>query len=303
MAEGLMQNLKVDLPRKIDLPGAGTVNLRQVDQAAAEVVNQGTDLVVDVALALALVVIGWVASRWLARMALRAFTRAHMDETFSLFIASVVRYTFFLASVVGAFSLLGLSSTSIVALFGAIGLAVAFALRNTLSHVAAGVMLVVNQPFKVGDYIEVGTREGTVKRITLFNTELNTLQNQRVFLPNTQIWENVMLNHTYNAQRAVDLSIRVAYEAPGEKVKETLMRVIDGNELILKSPAPLVGVDALGDSGVDYLIRVWVRTSDFVAVRYGFLEQIKQALTTDGIELPLPQQVVYLRREKGSDHV
>lgn len=300
MPQGILDSLNdlkvnLQLPDKIQLPGATTsVDLRHVDKTIDKTIDTATDTLMHTGIALVVVFGGWALSRWLAGFSQRALVRAHIELTVAAFLGSMVRYVFFLMCMIGAFRILGVSLTSMVAVFGAIGLAVAFALRNTLSHVAAGLMLIVNRPFRVGDFIEIDKMMGTVKRITLFNTEINTIQNQRMFIPNSKIWESVLLNHTYNEVRVMELRVGFSYDDSPEHCKKLLRKVFSEHELILGKPEPYVEIAELADSQITYMFRIAVRTRDYGAVRSVILDHIWQAARKAGLTMPYPQRVVQM---------
>lgn len=273
--------------------------LKTVSQHADRVLSRTTDVAVASALALSVLVVGWFLSTLLATYTQRLLVRAHLEETFAAFIGSMVRYIFFLMVVVLALRMLGIGSTTFIAVFGAAGVAVAFALRGTVSHLAAGIMLVVNRPFKVGDYIELdkSSEAGTVKRITLFNTEINTLSNVRVFLPNSKIWETVLYNHTYNNVRMFEDKITIGFEHSGRKVMSQMQKVFALDENILKTPEPFTGIDSLGENGVVYVFRVWVKSAQYSTVRYNLLEDLRQALAKNGMKIATPARTIYVHTE------
>lgn len=296
MAEGLLQDLKVtmQLPDKIQLPvGGGTsLDLRHVDRTAERLVEQATDMGLSVIVALLVVVVGWMISSRLATFTQRALIRTRVEETVAAFMGSMARYSLFLCCMIIAFKLLGVSLTSMVALFGAIGLAVAFALRGTLGHVAAGLMLIVNRPFKVGDFIELDKMMGTVKRITLFNTEINTLQNLRMFIPNSKIWENILQNHTYNEVRAIEMKIAFDARHDPAKCKAVLMKLFAAEPLVLSKPEPYIETSAWEGGAVVYLFRIWVKTREYGLTRGPLLDKIWAAAKKEGITPAYSQHIV-----------
>lgn len=279
IVSSLVPHLNLPDLGRITLPNGERVDLRFLDNTAERAITGTTELVVTVALALILLTLGWLLSNKVASLTQRALVRAKFEETFAAFIGSMARYTLFFACVLGAFNLMGISLVSTMAVFGAVGLAIAFALRNTLSHVAAGIMLVVNRPFKVGDYITMDGDEGTVKRITLFNTEVNTLTNQRVFMPNSKIWENVLVNHTYNEVRMIEFLLPMAIGTPLEAVRQALTPVLQAHSKTLKKPEPLIGFDTYDFNGsMTLVVRIWVKLKDYTEMRYGLLDTLTQAL-------------------------
>ncbi len=282
---------QVNLPDlgRITLPNGERVDLRFLDNTAEHAITGTTELVVTAGLALLILTVGWLLSNKLATLTQRTLIRAKLEETFAAFIGSMARYTLFFACVLGAFQLMGVSLVSIMAVFGAIGLAIAFALRNTLSHVAAGIMLVVNRPFKVGDFITMDSHEGTVKRITLFNTEVNTLSNQRVFMPNSKIWENVLINHTYNDVRLLEYRFLLPIETPLEAVRKALMPALQAHPQTLKRPEPLIGYEPPNQGCMVLLLRVAVRMKDYGDINYTLPDVLVQSLIAAKLTPVAPQ--------------
>jgi small conductance mechanosensitive channel len=280
----------VNLPDlgRFTLPDGTRLDLRFLDNTAERAITGTSELVVMVLLALLLLSVGWLVSNKVATLTQRGLIRAKFEETFAAFIGSVARYVLFFTCVLAAFNIMGISLVSTMAVFGAIGLAIAFALRNTLAHVAAGIMLIVNRPFKVGDYIEMDEHEGTVKRITLFNTEVNTLTNQRVYMPNSKIWENVLLNHTYNEVRMIEFQLPLVIGTPLEAVRKTLTPVLQAHSKTLKKPEPLIGYDKFDHGTVQLIVRVWVKMKDYTEVRYGLLDTLFASLQAAKIAVVAP---------------
>ena len=299
--DGPIANVAVKIPEIPGIEGLpASVSMRDVSSASSKLFDVLGERALDVAIAGVLIGAGWVISRWLGTTTHRALMRARLEETVVTFLASVTRYAFFITMVVLALSVLGIGLASAVAVFGAIGLAVAFALRGTLSHVAAGVMLIVNRPFKVGDWIEMDGLQGVVKRITLFNTEINTLTNQRVFIPNTKIWENTFLNHTYNETRMVETLVGVGMHEDGKRVREVLLAAALSHPQVLKNPEPLVGPLEMGGYAMTYTVRVWLLTKDFLSVRYSIAETLRAAVLNAGIDVPFPTQVQIIVPQHGA---
>jgi small conductance mechanosensitive channel len=283
--QGIVPDVKLSIPDlgKLELPTGATVDLRGVDKAAEKALNTSAALTVDLVIALLFVAVGWLISRWVATQTQRALMRAKVEETAAAFLGSAARYSLLLGFMVIALQILGVSRTTTVALVGASGLAIAFALRNTVSHLASGIMLIVTRPFKVGDWIEIGAIQGTVKRITMFNTEINTLSHQRVYIPNTAIWENNLINHTYNETRIVELRIVLPFHDAPDTCKTIMRDALMKNTKVLRRPAPFVGTEKMTDHGIGYEIRVAVRTMDYDLVRYALLDTLLDALAAEGI--------------------
>lgn len=293
-ADGVAGAVKVGLAKIQDLPVLTSntqQSLKQVDKVADAVVGHGSGWVVDASVALAMVVVGWWVASKAATLIQRALVRARIEETFAGFLASMGRYIIFFTTVLTALSVLGVSGTNMLAVFGAVGLAVAFALRGTLTHVAAGMMVVSSRPFRVGDTIQIGKDGviGTVKRITLFNTEINTYDGMRIFVPNSLIWDGLLINYTFNPKRMIDVRVPVAFDHDPLHVLHVLQQVVPQLPHVLADPAPLVGMDEIRDFGVVFLVRVGVYKSDYGDVRWSILGHIMTALQEQGIGLAYPR--------------
>ncbi len=280
----------VNLPDlgRITLPDGSRLDLRFLDNTAERAIANTSEVVVMVVLALLVITLGWLVSNKLAGFTQRGLIRAKFEETFAAFIGSVARYVLFFTCVLAAFNIMGISLVSTMAVFGAIGLAVAFALRNTLSHVAAGIMLIVNRPFKVGDYIEIDDHEGTVKRITLFNTEVNTLSNQRVFMPNSKIWETVLINHTYNDVRMVEFSLPLPFGTSLAAVRQAIVPMLQAHPKTFAKPEPLIGFDKIEHGTILLTVRVWIKMKEYSELRYSLLENLIVALQANKISVVAP---------------
>lgn len=249
--------------------------------------------VMDGALAIVGAAAVLIAGLWFAGFVARAIKRiakrsTHFDDTLGAFFASLARWTIWAFTGIAVLSFFGINTTSIVAVLGAATLAIGLALQGTLSNVAAGVMLIVFRPYKLGDFVEVAGKRGIVRDIRLFTTELDTLDNVRVFLPNGQCWGAAILNFSTNALRRVDLEFVVAFDADIAVAKTAIAKVIAAQDLALKEPAPFIRVDKLSDSGVVLAVRAWANTPDMVTLRHNLLEAIPDALAKAGAPLTYP---------------
>jgi small conductance mechanosensitive channel len=249
------------IPSTIDLPGDKVLNVDALNRAAAHAVSNTTELAIDTALALGMIAASWIFTRWLSVWLHKGLLRAHVEETFAAFISSIMMYFLFLLAFLSSLRLMGVSDTSLVTVLGASALAVGFALRGTLTHVASGIMLITSRPFRIGDWIQLDVLEGRVRRITLFNTEISTMDN-------TKLWEGNLLNHTYSRERMIELVMRGDYATAPEEMKQLFMETIKADERVLVRPEPFFGIKSMPPEGVDYLLRVWVRTGDYATMRY-----------------------------------
>ena len=249
----------------------------------------------DVLGAIAILIVGLFVAKWARRATLRALGNVNrLDQTLRRFFASLVKYVVIIFTILAVLNQFGVQTASLIALIGAAGLAIGLALQGTLSNVAAGVMLLIFRPFKVGDFIEAGGQSGTVHELSLFLTELNTGDNARITVPNSQIWGNAIKNVSFNATRRVDLLIGIAYEDDIGKAVATIQSVIDEEPRIRKEPASLIAVSELADSSVNLVIRVWCETADYWSVRFGLIRSIKERLDAENISIPYPQRQIHM---------
>ena len=193
----------------------------------------------------------------------------------------------------------GIETTSLVAVLGAAGLAVGLALQGTLSSVAAGVMLLIFRPFKVGDYVEVAGKAGTVDALTLFVTELNTPDNVHIIIPNAEVWGTAVVNYSYNSTRRVDLIMGIDYGDDIDKAMTAINAEIAKDNRIHQSPEPFVAVTELADSSVNLVIRVWCDAGNYWGVKFDLTKAFKQRFDADGISIPFPQTVIHQAANEG----
>lgn len=251
----------------------------------------------QVAFAVLILIAGWMISRWLGAFAAsRIATVTKGDLTIPAIFGKIVRIAGLVLTIIVVLGQFGVQTTSLVALIGAAGLTIGLALQGTLSNVAAGVMLLIFRPFKVGDVIDTDGVVGKVLDIGLFITELNTPDNIRVILPNSRIWGNQIKNIVANPTRRLDLVFSISYGDDMEKAKGIVREVLAGEKRILADPAPMIVVGQFGDSSVDLFIRPWVNTAEYWDVRFALLQGIKQAFDEKGITIPFPQRDVHLHQ-------
>jgi small conductance mechanosensitive channel len=198
--------------------------------------------------------------------------------------------------IVAAIGTLGVQTTSFVAVLGAAGLAVGFALQGSLSNFAAGVMLIVFRPFKAGDYVEAGGTAGSVQEVSIFTTVMKTPDNKKVIIPNSQITGGSITNYSAMETRRVDMVFGIGYGDNIKQAKDTLEQILAADERILKDPAPTIAVSELADSSVNFVVRPWVKTADYWAVYFDLTEKVKLTFDEKGISIPFPQQDVHMHQ-------
>jgi small conductance mechanosensitive channel len=206
-----------------------------------------------------------------------------------------------LVVITAAASQVGINTASFLTILGTAGLAIGLALKDSLSNFAAGVMLVLFRPFRVGDYVTVGGVSGTAKEISIFNTLLTTPDNQQIIVPNGKVMGDVIINVTKHPNRRIDLVVGIGYEDDIKKAKEIMEKVVKEHENVLADPAPQVAVCELGDSSVNFVVRPWTETANYWPTRFALIENIKIALDGAGISIPFPQRDVHLYQEKAAD--
>ena len=256
--------------------------------------ENGVTLFLSILKAAAIFFIGrWIANL-IASLLLKAMEKAKIDHTLARFVRNLI-YTGLLAFVIiSALTALGVPTTSAVAILGAAGLAVGLALGGTLSNFAAGVLMIIFKPIRVGDFVEIGGATGTVKEVDIFNTIIAGPDNVRIIVPNSQVTGANIKNYTVNGTRRVDLVIGVSYEDDIKKAKEVMLEVLKADPLVLDNPAPFVGVSELADSSVNYVVRPWVKPADYWDVYFGTTEKVKYALEANGLTIPFPQRDVHM---------
>jgi len=221
----------------------------------------------------------------------------HLDDTLFRFLGSVARYVILAFVGIAVLNRFGVQTASIVALLGAAGLAVGLALQGAMSNLAAGVMLLIFRPYKVGDFIDAAGRFGNVLEVDMFTTILKTFDNQQIIIPNSQIWGEQIINHSHFDVRGVDMHFGVAYGENTDEVRKIIDGVLAAHPHILKDPAPFVEVETLNDSSVDFLVRPFCQGEHYFSILYSVPEEVKKALDTAGIEIPFPHRKVIMVNE------
>jgi small conductance mechanosensitive channel len=242
-----------------------------------------------------ILIIGWIVAGWARRSVDRGLSKIEkMDVTLRHFLASLVRYVILVFVVLAVLAQFGVQTASLIAIFGAAGLAVGLALQGTLSNVAAGVMLLLFRPFKVGQYVQAGGHGGTVKAIDLFMTELATPDNVQILIPNGQIWGSSVTNYSFHETRRVDFLVGIDYGDDIDKAFDVLKGVIAKDNRCLADPAPQIVVGELADSSVNIIVRVWSAGSDYWGVKFDLTKAFKESLEAAGITIPFPQRTVHM---------
>jgi small conductance mechanosensitive channel len=254
-----------------------------------------TDLSVNVISALILIIVGWSVASWAQRGVRRGLSRfKDLDRTLISVVAGVTRYFILITLLVMVLGRFGVQTASILAALGAAGLAIGLALQGTLANIAAGVMLLVLRPFRIGDYVNANGNEGTVEEVGLFSTEFTTYDGLYVSVPNSGIWGGRILNYSRNPNRRHDIVVGISYRDDIDRAQEILLGVIRNDSRVLSEPAePQVLVRELADSSVNLGMRFWTTGDDFWPVSFELRKAAKKALDDAGITIPFPQRDVH----------
>jgi len=251
--------------------------------------------------AILIFIIGKWLARYLSKLLGKILKKNNMDETLTSFLGNITYYSLLLMVLIAAAGQLGINTTSFLTIVGAAGLAVGLALKDSLSNFASGVMIIMFRPFKVGDVVTAGGQTGKVESIAIFNTVLNTPDNQMVIVPNSSITADVITNINAKSTRRIDLVVGIGYDDNIGEAKSTLEDLIKTDSRILSDPAPTIAVSELADSSVNFVVRPWVKTADYWTVRFDLTEKIKLMFDEKSISFPYPQQDVHMYTETASD--
>ncbi len=248
--------------------------------------------------ALATLVLGiWIA-KWLAKTSGKLLDKRSVDPTLTKFVTSLLKITLITFVIISAISQVGMETTSFIAIIGAAGLAIGFALQGSLSNFASGVMLIIFKPIKLGDYIEGGGASGTVETIGIFVTTLVTPDNKVIIIPNSSLTGSNIVNYSAKDTRRVDMVFGIGYGDDIDKAKNVIKSVIDNDSRILEDPAPKIVVSELADSSVNFNVRPWVNRGDYWGVYFDVTEQIKKKFDEQNISIPFPQRDIHMYQEK-----
>jgi small conductance mechanosensitive channel len=244
--------------------------------------------------AIVTLIIGIWISKLLAKSLGKVLKKREVDETLVKFSISLVKIALITFVIISAASQVGIQTASFVAVIGAAGLAIGFALQGSLSNLAAGVMLIIFKPVKVGDFIEGGGAAGSVESVGIFVTTLITPDNKVVYIPNSTLTGGNITNYSAKDTRRVDMVFGIGYSDDIDKAKNVIETVLNNDSRILKEPAPQVVVSELGDSSVNFNVRPWVNKADYWGVYFDTTEQIKKKFDEQNISIPFPQRDVHL---------
>ncbi|MEZ5560293.1 MAG: mechanosensitive ion channel [Pseudomonadales bacterium] len=264
-----------------------------MDKAVELAMTYGPKLI----LAIVVLIVGlWIINRFVAVIR-KGMEASKTEPTLSRFLCNLASMGLKALLLISVASMIGIETTSFIAVLGAAGLAIGLALQGSLANFAGGVLVLIFRPFKVGDFIDAGGVSGTVFEIQIFNTIIKTPDNKRIIVPNGTISNGVITNFSAESTRRVDFVFGIGYGDDIAKAKAIITRLVEADERTLKDPAPLVVVSNLGESSVDITTRVWVNAADYWGLFFDLTEKVKVTFDAEGISIPFPQRDVHLYQQ------
>jgi small conductance mechanosensitive channel len=256
------------------------------------------DLAVEYGPKLLLAIVVLIVGLWIIRLVLkganRTMEKSNIEISLRKFLSSLFGIILKALLLISVASMIGIATTSFVAILGAAGLAVGLALQGGLANFAGGVLILIFKPFKVGDFIDAQGYMGTVHEISIFTTILKTPDNKTVIIPNGSLSNGSMVNFSTEPRRRVDMTFGIGYSDSIEKAKKVLAKLVDSDERILKEPGPQIVVSELGDSSVNFTVRVWCEAADYWGIYFDTQEKVKLTFDAEDISIPFPQRDVHM---------
>ncbi len=244
--------------------------------------------------AVLILVIGLALVKFLVKLITKSKAFSKLDPGVASFLKSFLSISSKILIFVTVAAVIGIPMTSFITILGSVAVAIGLSLQGSLSNIAGGLLILLNKPFVVGDFISVSGYDGSVSDIGLFYTRLTTADNRKVVLPNSLVSSNALINVTEQKTRRVDLDITVDYGSDVEKVKNILLDIANNHSLVLKDPAPVARLCAHGDSALVFVFRTWCNRDDYWTVRFDLLEAVKSEFDKEGVSIPFPQLDVHL---------
>lgn len=265
--------------------------------------DQAVEMVMEYLPQLVLAIVTLFIGLWLINRLLAAVDRSvgkRFDPTLSKFVKSIASVGLKILLLVSVAGMVGIETTSFIAVLGAAGLAVGLALQGNLSNFASGVLILIFKPFRVGDWITTGSYTAAVKEIQIFTTILATGDNRKIVIPNSQLTTQPLINISSESTRRVDLNFGIGYDDDIDKARDVIKKIIEDDERIHKDPEPLIVVSELADSSVNFTVRVWCDAGDYWGIFYALTETVKKRFDAEGISIPYPQSDVHLFKENAA---
>ncbi|MCC5877666.1 MAG: mechanosensitive ion channel family protein [Candidatus Sumerlaeia bacterium] len=271
---------------------------RSMEMITQWIVENGATFVVKLLVSLLILLVARIAINTVLRFLRRGLSKSkRLNDLLQSFLVNVSHKGLWIVAWLLILDNLGVSVGPLIAGLGVAGFVLGFAFQDTLSNFAAGLLILANNPFKVGDYVEVGGQGGTIKELNMMATTLTTPDNKRILIPNKSVWGSAIVNYSTMDTRRVEIKVGISYGSDINLAKQTIANVLSADERILSEPAPVIEVVGLGDSSVDFVVRPWVKTPDFWGVYFKNQQAIKEALDAAGVEIPFPQRVVHMVKD------
>lgn len=259
------------------------------------------DLGISVGSKILLAIVVFLVGRWIVRrlnkLLAKILEKRHVEASLSTFVKSLVNITLTLLLIIVVIGVLGIETSSFIALFASAGVAIGMALSGTLQNFAGGVMILLFKPFKVGDTIEAQGQSGTVREIQIFNTILATPDNKIIIIPNGGLSTGLMKNYSREATRRVDWEFGIAYGDDYTKARAVIARLLDADGRVLKDPAYFIALTSLGESSVNIVVRAWVNAGDYWGVYFDMNEKVYKTFAEENLNIPFPQLDVHLHKQ------
>jgi small conductance mechanosensitive channel len=256
----------------------------------------GISFGIKITAALAIFFIGRIVARFVTKGIHKLMASQDVDKILETFVSNLVYWTLMIFVIIAAINQVGIQTTSLIAIMGAAGLAIGLAMQGSLANFAAGVLIVMFRPYKVGDFVEAAGIAGSVEEVQILTTVLKTGDNKQIVVPNAQIMGSIITNYSANDTRRIDLVVGIGYDDDIDKARDTIRALVDADERILKDPACLIAVSELADSSVNFVVRPWVKSGDYSGVKFDLTEAIKKRFDKEGISFPYPQQDVHIHQ-------
>ncbi len=274
-----------------DLTGFDWAGLWETIQTAG--LNFGMKAVI----ALVIFFVGRMIARLVTKGLHNVMQSQEVDKILETFVCNLAYWALMIFVIIAAINQIGVQTTSLIAIMGAAGLAIGLALQGSLANFAAGVLIVMFRPYRVGDFVEAAGISGVVLQVQILTTILKTGDNKQIIVPNGQIMNSIITNYSANDTRRIDMTVGVSYDDDLDKVRSTIQQLVNADDRILKDPECLIAVSALADSSVNFTVRPWVKTADYWSVMFDLSEAIKKRFDKEGISFPFPQQDVHIYKQ------
>lgn len=259
-----------------------------------EMQTTGVSFLIDAAIAIVIFFVGRIVAKLISNGVRKLMQVQKVDKILESFLYNLSYWALMAFVIIATISQLGIQTASLIAIMGAAGLAVGLALQGSLANFAAGVLIVMFRPYRVGDYVEAAGTGGTVIQVQILTTVLKTGDNKQIVIPNSQIMGSIITNYSANETRRVDMLVGVSYNDDIDEVRAAIKDLIESDDRVLKDPQCLIAVSELADSSVNFAVRPWVETADYWSVKHDFNEAVKKRFDKEGISFPFPQQDVHL---------